>query len=224
MIIPGILEPTFKKVAEKIKTVDEISTIIQIDIADNKLVNGKTFREVEKLRGLNAKSDLTVHLMVKNPAKFLKRNRKFFLLSASKISGVSTVITQLLDEATIKNFITFAKKLGYKVGISINIDQNNSLLDQYINDIDLVQFMAIVPGKQGNDFLPQVLPKITEFKRDFPSVTTQIDGGVNENTLPQILKTGVDNIVVGSAIFNSESPKEKYLEFSKAAYGSSVNS
>lgn len=224
MIIPSILEPTFEKAVEKIKIIEDVAPIIQIDIADNKLVDGKTFLEIEKLDKVETKAELQLHLMVINPVDFLNKNRKFIPFTTVKIKNVSTVFTQLVDPIQMDTFFKLAKKLGYKTGVSINTDQDNKLIDPYVEDIDFAQFMAITPGKQGNAFISTVLPKIIAFKKVYPSITTQVDGGINDTTLPQILTTGVDNITIGSAIFNSENPKEKYIEFSKTAYGSSINS
>jgi pentose-5-phosphate-3-epimerase len=224
MIIPVILEPTFEKVLEKIRIIEDVAPTIQIDIADNKLVSGKTFLDVEKLDRIETKAKLEIHFMVKNPAEFLKKNRKFIPYTTVKIKGVSTVFTQLVDPIQMHTFFKLAKKLGYKTGASINFDQDNKMIDPYVEEVDFAQFMSVVPGKQGNPFIPEVLTKIIDFKKQHPSITTQIDGGVDNTTLPQILKTGVDNITIGSAIFNSDNPKEKYLEFSKTAHGQSSNS
>lgn len=223
MIIPVILEPTFEKAVEKIKIIEDVASTIQIDIADDKLVDGKTFLEIEKLDKVETKAELQLHLMVINPVDFLNKNRKFIPFKTVKIRNVSTVFTQLVDPTQMKTFIKLAKQLGYKTGISINTDQDNKLITPYVEDIDFAQFMAIVPGKQGNVFIPEVLSKVSTFKKEHPSITIQIDGGVNDTTLPQILSTRVDNVVIGSAIFNSENPKEKYRKFSKTAHGSSSN-
>lgn len=223
MIIPAILEPTFQKTVDKLKIIENAASIIQIDIADNKLVEGKTFLDIEKLDKLETKAELQIHLMVENPVAFLNKNRKFIPFTTVKINNVSTVFTQIVEPEKMNAFFKLAKKLGYKTGISINTDQDNELINPYIEKTTFVQFMAIIPGKQGNSFIPKVIEKIDEFKKAHPSVTTQIDGGINETTLPKVLQTRVDNIVIGSAIFNSENPEEKYLEFSKTAHGSSSN-
>ncbi len=214
MVIPGILEETFEKVEEKIRLVEEVSPVVQVDVVDDTLVPGKTFLEVGKLGSLNTPADITIHFMVENPVKFIKRTKFFIPIIKRKIRGVSTVITQLIPNETLEDFIKVTKDLGYKVGLSINTNQDNSLLDPFVKDIDLIQFMGVIPGKQGSEFIPKVLDKIKDFKNRYPTMKTQIDGGINEITLPLVLETSVDNIVVGSAIFNSEDPKKKYLEFS----------
>jgi ribulose-phosphate 3-epimerase len=221
MIIPAILEPTFEKIIEKVQIIDDVARIIQIDVADNNLVDGKTFLDIEKLDKLDTKGELQLHLMVRNPVDYLNKNRKFIPFTTVKIKNVSTVFTQLVDTFQMHTFFKHAKKLGYKTGISINSNEDNELIKPYLEEIDFAQFMGIIPGKQGNAFIPKVLSNIAAFKKAHPSVTTQIDGGVNDTTLPGILQTRVDNIVIGSAIFNSENPKEKYLGFSKTAHGPS---
>jgi len=130
----------------------------------------------------------------------------------NRINGVSTLITQVVDKETTENFLKYAKDLGYKTGISINLDQDNSIISNLIQNADIVQFMGVEPGKQGGNFVPSVLEKISSFKKDFPGKTFQIDGGVNESNILTVSETGVENIVIGSAIFNADDPKKKFLE------------
>jgi ribulose-phosphate 3-epimerase len=215
MIIPGILEENFDEVVRKIKLVEEFSPTIQIDIIDNTIIQGKTFTYIQKIRKIKTKTDLTIHFMVEKPLKYLESSEILNLFNMAKIGNLSTVITQIIPPRDLEDFILFSKRAGYKIGLSMNADEDISLLQPYMDKLEIVQFMSVAPGKQGNAFIPSVLNKIKDFKNRFPLVTTQIDGGVNETTLPQVLETGVDNIVVGSAIFNSEDPKRKYLEFSK---------
>jgi len=223
MIIPGILEETFEKALERIKSVETVSPEIQIDIADGELVDGKTFFDIEKLGTIKLKSDLSLHFMVKNPANFLKRAHHLIPLFTKKIKGVSTVITQVTGFNQTEEFMNLAKKLKYKVGLSLNSDQDIISLDPFLDKVDLVQFMSVIPGKQGNEFIPTVLEKIKRFKSEYPALKTQIDGGINNTNLLQVLETGVDNVIIGSAIFNTENPKNEFLEFSKTAHGSTTN-
>lgn len=214
MIIPAILEKDFDEVKRKIKLVEDVAEKIQIDIVDNTVIEGDTFRDIQELGNLKTNAEITVHLMVKDPLKYINKSKSFFVFKTTKITGVSTIITQLINESDLEIFIKVAKKIGYKVGVSINHDQKISLFEKFINDIDLVQFMGVIPGKQGGELIPSVLDKIAKFKSTFPSITTQIDGGVNDYNFHDILKTGVDNVVIGSAIFNTENPKQKFMEFS----------
>ena len=214
MIIPAILEKDIKECERKIKLVEDVCSTVQIDILDNTIIPGETFQDLQKLEEIKTTVDMTIHLMVKDPINFIRKLGFLFPTNANRINGVSTLITQVVDKETTENFLKYAKDLGYKTGISINLDQDNSIISDLIQNADIVQFMGVEPGKQGGNFVPSVLEKISSFKKDFPGKTFQIDGGVNESNILTVSETGVENIVIGSAIFNADDPKKKFLELS----------
>lgn len=202
MIIPVILEKTWKDIIKKINLVESFSELIQVDIADDKLVEGKTFLGAFKLSELKIKPKLELHLMVENPLDYLKE----------KISNVIKVCSQI--EAPVDNhlFISQARKLGYKVGLSVNPDTNYAQLEEYLKDLDFVQFMDIVPGKQDQSLIPQVLSKIHSFRKKHPNMRIQVDGGVKVSNIKNLQDAGVNDFVIGSEITKSSNPKQKYVQ------------
>lgn len=214
MIIPGILRQTLEEIGKEVEKVDGVCEVIQIDVADGIQVDGKSFKDIEKISRIIHQTPLEIHLMVEKPLKILPVNK-------GKIDGVSKVCTQVTENTL--EVISKLKDLNYEVGVSLNPEEDIDLLKPFLNKVDYVQFMGVIPGKQGNKLIPEVLSKITDFKTKYSHITTQIDGGVNDDTLPQVLKSGVDNIVIGSAIFNSENPRKKLLELKKTAYGRTYN-
>ena len=215
MIIPAILEKDLKDILNKIDLVKGIAKTIQIDVIDNTLIKGSTFTNLNKLKNINPEIEITIHLMVGNPKEYVKKLNGPFIFNKGKLSNVSTLITQLIeDKNEILEFIKLAKASGYKTGLSINTDQDISLLIPFLDKVDVIQFMGVHPGKQGNDFLPEVINKIIDFKSKFPGIETLVDGGINDKSFRSVVKTGVDKVVIGSAIFNTENPKQKFIEFS----------
>jgi ribulose-phosphate 3-epimerase len=59
-------------------------------------------------------------------------------------------------------------------------------------------------GFQGQLFDERVISKIEEFKNKFPKVTVSVDGGVNLESAPKLVKAGAERLVSGSAIFGSD--------------------
>ena len=214
MIIPAILEKDIKECERKIKLVEGACSAVQIDILDNTIVPGETFQDLQNLEEIKTLADITIHFMVKDPINLIRKLGFLFPPNTTKINGVSTLITQVADIQETENFLKYAKDLGYKTGISINSDQDILPLEGLIQGADIIQFMGVEPGKQGGEFIPSVLEKIKNFKNKYPEKTTQIDGGINDANITSVLETGVDNIIIGSAIFNSDDPKKKLLEFS----------
>lgn len=203
MIIPVILEKEIAEAQRKIELIQNEADIIQIDIADGLLVSGKTFTGLKSLSQLRSKKPLEVHLMVKEPLTYL----------TEKISNVVRIITQVEVEPYVMEFLTKAKKFGYETGISINPETPLDNLESFIELSDVVQFMTVKPGTQGHElFIPKVLDKIILFRTKYPNKVIQCDGGIKEQHLSTMLQVGVNNVVIGSEIFGSEKPGERYLE------------
>ena len=91
-------------------------------------------------------------------------------------------------------------------GLVLNPDTPLSILENFKDAIDVVQLMSVYPGKYGAEFVPSVLEKGREFKKTYPRIPLSIDGGVNEKTLPEIIKFGFDRAAAGSVIFESKNP------------------
>ena len=215
MIIPAILENSFKQVEDNIHKLGDLAKTIEIDFIDNTSTEGHTFLDLKKIESLDTDSDLIIHFQVSKPLKYLQNRLLFMPLITTKMVNVSTIITQMTNESSTKDLLKFCKGLGYKTGVSINPEQNVEIIKPLMDDIDIVQFMSVIPGKQGNEFIPTVLDNIKSFKNDFPSKITHIDGGVSKGNLGSIIDSGIDNVVVGSAIFNTSNPKEEFLELEK---------
>lgn len=204
MIIPGILEKDFMEVLNKVQLVEAFTTMIQIDIADGKLVEGETFLEIERIEEIKTKAEIEIHLMVENPLKYLVK----------KIKNISRICAQIEAKDYIEDFINISRDFGYIVGLSLNPETEVQRLDKFLNKIDYVQFMTIVPGKQGNPFVYNVLAKINQFRQVYPKMPVQVDGGVDAQTLPLVLETGVKDVIIGSHLFNQSDIRDAYIKFS----------
>ena len=75
--------------------------------------------------------------------------------------------------------------------------------------------MGVYPGFQGQSLIKEVILKITKFTAKYPKVFTELDGAVNESNLPEIIKTGVNAICPGSAVFGQGNPAENVRRMEK---------
>lgn len=200
MIIPGILEKDFQEIQKKIDLLDSHTELAQIDIADGMQVDGKTFLEIGRLNGLNAVIKLEIHLMVQNPAEYVL-----------KIDNATRFLAQV-ESGDMQDFIDKSKNFGYETGLSISPETPNHFLDPYLNQINYVQFMGVVPGAQNRPFEPKVMEKIKQFRLFHPDMPIQVDGHMNKETIDMLKPLKVDNYVVGSDIFNDVDPIKKLKE------------
>ena len=128
MIILSILEKTFESATKPVLKGQKYAKKAQIDVVDGKLVEGKTFLDIEKLATIKTPMILEIHLMVSDPMNYLN----------SKIEGVQSICTQIESMDDLTPFINRSKELGYKVGISVGPDTNYEQLNNYIDKIDFV--------------------------------------------------------------------------------------
>jgi len=87
-------------------------------------------------------------------------------------------------------------------------------IDENIHQIDYVQFYTVIPGGKGRPFEKDVLQKIREFRKKYPDIKIQADGGVNEKTILDLANAGVNDFVAGSAIFSASNPGQLYIKLS----------
>ena len=197
-IIPSVLVQSEEEFVQNISGLENSVDMIQLDIADGVFVPNTTWSDPEKVKKIPLEIEL--HLMVQNPLEELQR--------WSQIHQIKRVHFHFESTDSVDNTIQEIREAGYEVGIALKPETSIDVLEPYINEIDAVLFLSVNPGKQGQPFLPEVLEKIKTFRKKYPNHFIEIDGGVNEKTLPEIIESGVDAICPGSAIFKTGNPKE----------------
>lgn len=200
-IIPSVLVKTAEEFKSQVSGLEDSVTMIQLDIADGRFVPNTTWADPEIVKN-NCDLNIELHLMVSDPLEELKKWKevkqiKRVLVHYESVADFREVIFELENET------------DWQLGIVINPDTPYEQIEPYLNEVQSVMFMGVVPGKQGQGLIPEVLENITNFTIDYPDMFTEIDGAVNEETLPAIAKTGVKAICPGSATFgNNRSPEE----------------
>ncbi len=125
-----------------------------------------------------------------------------------KEAGFKRVILHFESKDDILDCINKIKELGMEVGIALNIDTPIEKLEQFKDKINLVLLMAIVPGFQGQSFLPEVIDKIKETShlrsKGNYSFRIGVDGAVKDINIKDIVEAGVDFVTVGSFLLKGD--------------------
>ena len=172
---------------------------IHIDIMDGKFTKNKNFEygEIEELFK-NNKKRLDVHLMVEDAYSYIEDYIKL---------KPDFITFHIESKSDINKCIKLVKDNNIKVGLAINPDTRIYSILPYINDIDLVLVMSVVPGEGGQAFIKDVVKKINELKalqRKYKYVIN-VDGGINNETIKLV---NSDMIVSGSYITMSDNFNE----------------
>jgi len=198
-ISPSILSCNFSKLGEEIESLEKAGAdLIHIDVMDGHFVPNITIgpEVIKKIRPLT-KVPFDVHLMISPVDNFIE-----------DFANAGSDIITIHPEATkdLKKSIKLIKKFDKKVGISLNPNSEISLVEPYLNDIDLILVMSVNPGFAGQKFKPEVLKKLEKIKKIIVSknlkIDLEIDGGINFQNSIDAKNAGANILVSGSTIFN----------------------
>jgi ribulose-phosphate 3-epimerase len=229
IIVPAILPKSHHDLDEKLARLAGIATEVQIDIVDGKFAEPATWPYAEGSKDfavltagggtLPCMEDLhiEVDLMVQDPEQ---STGTWIAAGATRILAhieSTNYLPQLITDLKVKygHSKDFAPGL-LSFGLAINVGSDPALLEQYLDEVDYVQFMGIKNiGKQGQPFAPEILARIATFRKKYPKTPIQVDGGVTLATAPLLLQAGVSRLVVGSALWNAPNLKEAFAQFAE---------
>ena len=201
IISPSILSADFARLGEEVESVLAAGADwIHFDVMDNHYVPNLTVGPVvcRALRKAGVVAPIDVHLMV-TPVDPLVND--FAKAGATHIS--------FHPEATyhVDRTIQLIRHSGCNPGLVFNPATSLNWLDYVIDKIDIILLMSVNPGFGGQEFIPEVLPKLREARARIRAsgrdIRLEIDGGVKVDNAAAIAEAGADTFVAGSAIFGS---------------------
>jgi ribulose-phosphate 3-epimerase len=205
LIAPSILAADFGNLQKDIEMINQSQADwFHIDIMDGVFVPNISFgMPVLAAIAKHATKTLDVHLMIIEPEKYIKT---FASLGANNLTIHYETCPNL--EETLQ----LIKAEGMKAGVAINPDTEVSVLENFIQDIDIVIIMSVYPGFGGQTFIENTYQKIIDLKKIIVNKNAktliEIDGGVSDKNSKKLIEVGADILVAGSFVFNALNPIE----------------
>ncbi len=208
-LVPSILSADFTRLGEQVREAEAGGAQrIQIDVMDGHFVPNITMGPmvVEAVRRCT-NLPLETHLMITNPQDYIETFAR---------AGADFIIVHQEVCPHLHRAIQQIKASGKKAAVALNPSTPAFLLENILSLLDMVLIMTVNPGFGGQDFIPETLPKIARLRQIINErhldCDIEVDGGIHEGTVPQVVKAGANLLVAGSAVYNQKESVARALE------------
>ena len=202
-IAPSILSADFADLGREARRVSSADWL-HVDVMDGMFVSNISIG-VPVVKSLRKATDmfLDVHLMIEKPVRYI---------DAFADAGADLLSVHLEADMPpgIRAALEAMERRGVKKGIVLRPITAAEAVLPYIKDVDLILVMTVEPGFGGQKFMTDQLPKIEAIRRYIeeynPACHLEVDGGVDPNTAPLVVRAGADVLVAGSAVYGAADP------------------
>ena len=204
ILAPSILAADFKELGQAIKTIEENGAeYLHYDVMDGIFVPSISFGMpvLASIRSCT-KQVMDVHLMITEPIRYIK---------VFKEAGADLITIHLEACEDVAATIKAIREAGLKVGLSIKPATEAEAIRPYLDQIDMILVMSVEPGFGGQKFIPESLDKIRALRAMVEEagvdVDIEVDGGIYQANVKEVLDAGANIIVSGSGVFKGDIAK-----------------
>lgn len=204
MVSPSLLAADFLNLRSDIEMINRSEADwLHLDIMDGVFVPNISFGfPVIEAVARMCKKPLDVHFMITKPERYIEQTAKTGAMMMNVHYEACTHLNRTVHEI---------HESGMKAGVTLNPSTPVCMLEDIIRDVDMVLLMSVNPGFGGQAFIENTIKKVERLRELISSsgskALIEVDGGVQTDTAPRLVKAGVDVLVSGSYIFKSTNPE-----------------
>jgi ribulose-phosphate 3-epimerase len=213
-LAPSILSADFSALDREIAAAERGGAdVIHVDVMDGHFVPNLTVGPlvVRALRRVTA-LPLDVHLMIEQPERYIDA----FIEAGATMVSVHVEVSPHLHRT-----IGAIRQRGAMAGVVLNPATPVVSIEDVAADVDYVLVMSVNPGFGGQTFIRRSLGKIRAVRAMLDATgnaaPVEVDGGVDLQTIGEVVAAGADLLVCGYAVFGGGRPEGATHELKAAA-------
>ncbi|APG49471.1 TPA: epimerase [Providencia stuartii] len=169
---------------------------LHLDIEDGNFINNITFGiKLVKAVAQATEHALSIHLMVSQPLFWIRElapfSPKWIFFHPEAVQNPSEIIAEI-------------KKIKAKAGIALNPSTPVAPYQYLINKLDALMLMTSEPDGENQQFIPSIVDKIQQIPPLFSQLEYWADGGISADKIQSLKKVGINNLVIGRALFSTD--------------------
>lgn len=214
IIAPSILSADFTRLGEQIREAEQAGAgYIHIDVMDGRFVPNITMGPLAVAAARRVTTlPLDVHLMIVEPERHIE---------AFAQAGADIITVHVEASPNLHRTLQMIRELGCRAGVALNPHTPANAVSEVLSVVDLALVMTVNPGFGGQDFLPEMMAKVTRLRAMIgelsQSIDLEVDGGINPQTVLAAVQAGATVLVAGSSVFNESHSVQHEMDALRAS-------